>query len=228
MKLRTGVVGSTIVLMALVGCGGTSATPTSSSTSSSASSTTTTPTEPPTTDAATSTTATAMDTATAAALDAASTTWFQTMCTGAAPLVEALKEAQTAVQGGATDPKGAQSAVAELFGAAADTATSTAATLSTLPPPGVSGGPTLAAQFPPLLTSIGASLASATAEFKAANVTDKDSFDAAMSALNGKLAAALAPLSGAMATLSTTIPPDVQTAVTALPECAFITEAAGG
>lgn len=84
-------------------------------------------------------------------LDAQSTTWFDTMCTGLAPLTQFSSSAASL----GDDP----SKIGPVFVEIGESMTSTAATLQDTPPPTFEGGEAVATQFIDALTELGPAFA---------------------------------------------------------------------
>lgn len=159
--------------------------------SSSGSSTSSSTVASTTTAASTSAGSSANGGAAPAELDAQSTTWFETLCSGVAPVAELAKTADTS---GLSDAAAQQKGVELItqFGAALS---DTGATLADTPPPTFDGGEEFATTMSNGLTESGSQMADLAKSFGSIDPTDTAALEEAVASLPDDLSAAVAPLS---------------------------------
>lgn len=151
--------------------------------------------------------------AAAAELDAQSTTWFETLCGGVAPVAEL---AQTADTSGLSDAAAQQKGV-ELITEFGTALSDTGAALADTPPPTFDGGEDFASTMSDGLTESGTQMAALAESFGAIDPADTAALQAAVTALPDDLATAVAPLSALG-----DIDPAISAAAQEIPACAAL------
>lgn len=159
---------------------------------------------------ATSAASSAGGSAAPAELDAQSTTWFETLCSGVSPIAEL---AQTADTSGLSDAAAQQKGV-ELITQFGTALSDTGAALADTPAPTFDGGEDLASTMASGLAESGTQMAALAQSFGAIDPADTAALEAAVQSLPDDLQTAVAPLS-AIGELD----PSVSAAVQEIPAC---------
>ncbi|SDO90144.1 hypothetical protein SAMN04515671_2301 [Nakamurella panacisegetis] len=147
-------------------------------------------------------------------LDAQSTRWFDTLCTGFLPLADLSKLGDTV--SAAKDLKTAQQEVVTLFSRAGASFTDTAKSLAGLPAPTIQGGAQVAAKVQPVLVKLGSTLTAAAREVAAVDVTTNPT---ELQTVLTDTATQISTMSSAVNLDSVTASPQAQTAIEAIPSC---------
>lgn len=163
-----------------------------------------------TSDAGTATSGESSGSVAPAALDAQTTAWFDTLCTGVAP----IKKAESLASQTGSDPTIQQKAVVSTLKTLSEAFIATSASLAGTRPPTFDGGAEFATKVTTGLLSAGGGLSSGATKFAAVDPTDAAAMKAAVATLQTDLESAVKPLQ-AMSTLD----PAVQSATEQIPSC---------
>lgn len=143
-------------------------------------------------------------------LDAQSVTWFDTLCSGVAPIVELAASADT---NGLSDAAAQQKGV-ELISQFGTALTDTGSALDGTPPPTFDGGDAFATSITSGLSDSGAQMGELATTFGAIDPADTAALEAAVKELPTQLSTALQPIS-AIGDLD----PSISAAVQEVPAC---------
>lgn len=154
---------------------------------------------------------TAASSAAAAPIDAQTTAWFDTLCTGIAP-IKSVESAGPETPN--PDPAAGQQALISAIQTLSGAFTSTSATLATTPPPTFEGGAEFASTVTTGLGATGADLAKSAETFAAVDPSDASKLAAAKTTLQADLIKAVGPLQSISG-----LDPAIQAATTEIPSC---------
>ena len=149
-----------------------------------------------------------------AALDAQSTKWFDTLCTGFLPLTDLSKLGDTVSS--AKDVKTAQKQIVALFTKAGSSFTDTAKSLKSLPAPTIPGGAEVASKVEPVLTKLGSDL---TAGAKKAAAVDATKNPSQLQTVLTDTASQISSMSSSVSLDDVTTSPEAEKAIAAIPSC---------
>ena len=194
--------------------GGSTSAPASGAPASSGSSSESAGTSAPASDLPSSSAADSSSASGSAALDAQSTKWFDTLCTGFLPLEDLSKLGDTVSS--AKDIKTAQKEIVALFTKAGSSFTNTAKSLKSLPAPTVQGGAEVASKVEPVLTELGSELTTGAKKVAAVDVTK---YPAQLQTVLTDTATQISSVSSSVSLDNVTTSPGAEKAIAAIPSC---------